>query len=205
MTEYEREQAQKLAAFSSLLKSIASHLDGWKIDYKRGVNVFSGIISGPNGLGMLVRNDDNRQKLQISGCWPRTTRGEVFYPRDRDIAIGVSSWRDPEDIARDIERRLLPAYEEEYKRQEQFVRDAETEVERICQDVTEIADVFGVSVDRGMSDDPRGLRIHYDAKDGRATFEHRYAPEFEITIRNASLDLSLDIAQLLKERETHGA
>lgn len=57
-----------------------------------------------NGSGV----DEN--KFHISGDFPRTIKGEPGFYGNSQSSINVSVSKTPEQIAKDIERRLLPVY-----------------------------------------------------------------------------------------------
>lgn len=51
----------------------------------------------------------NGLRLVVAGLFPKTARGEYIKP-DTDHSITIAADRNPEAVAKDIERRLLPDY-----------------------------------------------------------------------------------------------
>jgi len=73
------------------------------------------LLAGSGGIGLnLAWKQSNHGRLTIVGCWPELVwykeRSYSFEPyQDRPI-ISVAASRGPNNIAKDIERRLLPKY-----------------------------------------------------------------------------------------------
>ncbi len=66
---------------------------------------------GSDGQEIRVQNGDYKTKgrFDFSGCFPRNERGEYqHYGTAPSITVTVE--KSPEQIARDIERRLMPEY-----------------------------------------------------------------------------------------------
>ena len=64
----------------------------------------SGHLTGENQVKIWVNSKEGSQKISFGSCYPC----KVLY-RDR-VEIGVSEDKTPEQIAKDIQRRFLPAY-----------------------------------------------------------------------------------------------
>lgn len=57
-------------------------------------------------------HDTYRKKVRITGGYPNEARDLYISDDERSPSINVAPGRDPEAVARDIVRRLIPAYEE---------------------------------------------------------------------------------------------
>jgi len=98
-------------------------------------------LDGPDGLKLWLSTTwGPAGMLHVSGSWPRGTNGQSYQPYksngDRQkYSINVGLAKTPEQMAREIERRLLPAYRTalaeawERKRRDD---DADAELARIA-------------------------------------------------------------------------
>jgi hypothetical protein len=75
------------------------------------------LLSGPDGAQLHLRLDQRHGRLCVSGVYPRDG-GAIFpwHDKDRPNAIRISAQREPRTIAKDIERRYLPAYLSAYRK-----------------------------------------------------------------------------------------
>jgi len=123
-----------------LVQRIAPYLPDWVPDGE-----------GNDLIGVLRRPDGAVIYLRATRPYNKNSRVHVFgdYPieglwRNTDPTITVSPKRAPQDIARDIEMRFLPAYDKLYIER---LAEAETERRRL-QDKTEttqrLANLLGV-------------------------------------------------------------
>lgn len=77
-------------------------------------------IMHKDGYGIHFYIQDRKHKVSVSGNWPRLTDefhvgGFTFTPNDKDKpGIGFTAGRDPVAVLRDINRRFLPDYLEQY-------------------------------------------------------------------------------------------
>lgn len=69
------------------------------------------------GGKIFVRLYGWKGKGTVSGSWPRDIRNQTHNSQDFKNEIGFSPDKTPELIARDIERRFLSEYREEYLKQ----------------------------------------------------------------------------------------
>ena len=67
------------------------------------------------GLDFDLRSATSAKKISVNCFWPRSSDNQSFGPGDDSFKrINVSSTRQVEDIAKDIQRRLLKGYPEAY-------------------------------------------------------------------------------------------
>lgn len=107
-----------------LAREVCKHLPGYKprLDHCVGVNCSLEHESG-DGRSVFICIQD-RKKWEASVTWPHE-RGSWYRPEEGVWKIGVSKSRGPEILAREIERRLLGAYNQEYPKQLALLRGAQ--------------------------------------------------------------------------------
>lgn len=85
------------------------------------------IVLGP-GLVVSVRCEKRIGKFSFSGVFPSNVKNEVFFPRTYDksayTTISCDCDRTPAAIAKDVQRRFLPAFVNELAVQNQRVADS---------------------------------------------------------------------------------
>ena len=130
-SEYDNYLAQQKAAaelatkkFNALVKAVAAALGG-KVEPSEH---FSGIDLGA-GLGLHLHKVWNAERMEVSGQWPKTAKGEVQSPSSRYdyvegllSSITVSVDRTAEAIATDVARRFLPGYKAQFAKQLERVK-----------------------------------------------------------------------------------
>jgi hypothetical protein len=98
-------------AFNHKMEAIAKCLGyQWELYKERGDNY--GHLIGSDQIKISAENGDYKLKgrIQFSSCYPQPKSGYAEYDyRDR-IEITVSVDKTSEQIARDIQKRFLPAY-----------------------------------------------------------------------------------------------
>jgi hypothetical protein len=111
--DYQKQREQRRKDFEQLLKSIAEALTGnWTVE--EGENTDGEAIweeGTPYRLWIWRPYQVSRQtRIEISGLFRVDGQWVGNHVRDRPKAITVSVKRTPAAIAKEIERRLLPAY-----------------------------------------------------------------------------------------------
>jgi len=94
-------------------RRICEFLDGWELDEDIDSTsyVWRGLARSAEGRQLLFRLEWNKNdRLEISGSWGMGLYQFLPYNREK-TEITVSRKKSPEKIAKEIERRLLPAYE----------------------------------------------------------------------------------------------
>jgi len=115
MTQDHYHDRRRQALFNAA-RGIASHLDGWTL--RAPSEDWGGcmlVLEGPSAQGLQVIWCNGRKRGEIRGVFPKLPCGTRVYVRHEDekrCRIGVSLTRPPEALARDIQRRLLPAYDD---------------------------------------------------------------------------------------------
>jgi hypothetical protein len=101
------EQTQEVA------RAIAAAMGGFHVENMEGVTHNAYLVDDDDPQRRLLvwrgYKAGRTDRLEISGVFPNT--GDDAWYRFEQIRIGVGVTRDPEAIARDIERRLLPQYD----------------------------------------------------------------------------------------------
>jgi hypothetical protein len=82
------------------------------------------ILDGPEGARLNLRHDPYHGRLRIGGHYVRDRGALLPHQEDRPKDITVSSKREPSAVAREIERRFLPAYLTAYRQGVQELSNA---------------------------------------------------------------------------------
>ncbi len=98
-------------------------------------------------IGISNGDYQNEHKLHISGCFPRTIKGESGRYSGGSIEINVSSSKTPEQVARDIERRFLPGYLPELEKAIEQVEKTNLYHQKRTENIQKMADYFGVKIE----------------------------------------------------------
>lgn len=159
MTE-ESKQLQELA------RIIAEHLEGWT--YQPPKNSHTAYIASSNGATIVMSFDwKGKTKLCIRGEYPRH-KGYEYPPlpyNEKRPSIGVSANKDPEQIAKDISRRLLPQYTNEYEEGLRLVRIHTENDKKITQQISELQALIPGS-ELFDKDHRKCLRVYTDTYSG---------------------------------------
>lgn len=98
-------QSQRNQAIAS---AVADHLpEDW--NHTPSPSHWAGIIDGPEGMRLVLGRD------RVSGLLPELHGCHVQDEASKRCRIGVTLTREPQAIAREITRRLLPGYMEVYR------------------------------------------------------------------------------------------
>jgi hypothetical protein len=109
-------------------RGIAAHIDGWSL--RPPSEDWGGclvILDGPGGQALEIFWQAGRKRGEIRGGFPSLPGDRRPYLRHEDekrCRIGLNLTRPPEALAREIERRLLPAYEKAFATVSRQVEDA---------------------------------------------------------------------------------
>ena len=109
-------------------RGIASRLDGWSL--REPSEDWGGcmlVLAGPSAQTLELIWCNGRERAEVRGVFPKLPGGRDAYVRHEDekrSRIGVSLTRPPEALARDIQRRLLPAYRQVFERVSRQVQQA---------------------------------------------------------------------------------
>lgn len=100
--------------FSRLIQMVGERLPGnWDFTTnQQSWNWGSTLFDAERSLGIFFSLTRDRSKIEISGTLPRDSEGQHAYIRHGETLprIAVGSSKSAEQIARDIERRFLPAW-----------------------------------------------------------------------------------------------
>jgi hypothetical protein len=131
--------------FATFARLIACNLEGWTWEEPKNEadRNYRQLLAGPDGARLQLRCDKYSGRIAVHGEYPR--EGGTIYPwsdKERPNAITVSAQREPLAIAKDIERRYLPAYLAAYRKgmellnkaraHDQAKKDLATRLAKLC-------------------------------------------------------------------------
>jgi hypothetical protein len=180
---------------NALAQQIAAHLAGWTPEPCEGP--WLAYLVHADGPKLALRHDKGRVK--VFGTWPVGTNGQHFYPYNQSADISCAISRAPHAIAREIERRLLPAYlplwqEQDRKRQEAEQSDREAQALG-----GRLEDILGL--DR-RDHDRRGRNDAMHVYFNRATFTVYRHGSCKVDFSTDDADTVLRLAELVKTLKT---
>jgi len=127
MTRDDYTELRKRALLNTA-RGIADHLDGWSFrQLPEDWAGYTAILEGPSGMVLEIRWSSRTEPGSIVGAFPKMPDGKDPYLTQEDkkrCRIGATLTRPPHVLARDIERRLLPAYTEIFERVSPQVKEA---------------------------------------------------------------------------------
>lgn len=147
---------ERRRAFLDTARAIASHLEGWSLRPPKedwGGAVLT--LEGPEGKSLQLIWFSG-QKSCVEGVVPDLpcgTRAHVRSEERKNLTIGVSFKRPPADLARDIERRLLPGYSEVFeriRRQVESVQAQDQEARELLDQLTAVCRCLPQTVSQRM-------------------------------------------------------
>jgi hypothetical protein len=115
MTRDEYNDRRKRALLNAA-QGIAAKLDGWSL--RQPSEDWGGcliVLHGPGGQTLDIFWQAGRKRGEIRGGFPKLPgdrRPFVRHEDEKRCRIGLNLTRPPEALAREIKRRLLPAYDE---------------------------------------------------------------------------------------------
>lgn len=122
-------------------------------------------------LTFYAEQNGKGTRIGVSGSWPQTGSGSQLTPRyclrdseiaDKTTEITVSGEKTPEQIARDVARRLLPDYSELFGKLRDVARQRDDHRAQVIATANRIADALGarrVDEDR-LPGEVSSLTIH---------------------------------------------
>jgi hypothetical protein len=152
MAVWTRETAERRLV--ELAPGVASALgDGWKREKRQGDELthFVGLVRGDERVGLHVMFPYGRVSISGSLNHLKDARGEAPYYRTEDNPkITASLDKTAEQIARDIERRVLPGYRAVLAKVLEVVRQRDEHLALTMESAGTIAKVAGAVVDGNM-------------------------------------------------------
>ncbi len=113
-------------------------------------------LTGGDGQDIMIEIGDHKTKerFSLTGCFPRDNQGNyLHYGSSRSITVAAE--KSPEQIARDIEKRLIPEYLVELKKALDQVETSNRYHRARHENLKKIADHLGVNLsswDSGKND-----------------------------------------------------
>jgi len=184
-------------AFYSKMNEVAKSLGMKMEEYEERYDNFCYLV-GDNEIKLCISNGNYpknaESKLKIYPSYPRAKSGSL-WSRDHNVEINVSSVKTSEQIARDIQKRFLPAYLTNLEIIKKWNKESDDYQENKANAIKEVADHFkweltGQDKDRcyvpfvneNEKDEFKGLyQIKaYDAENVK--FELKVSPQMAIRI-----------------------
>lgn len=158
-------------------------------------------------LTFYAEQNGKGTRIGVSGSWPQTDSGSQLSPRyclrDSEIAgktteITVSGDKTPEQIARDVDRRLLPDYSELFEKLRDVARQRDDHRAEVIANAARITEALGsraVDVDR-LGSEVSSLTLH----PGRLNvYEVRvYGDSASVELSSLPIDRVLALVEWLK-------
>lgn len=134
-----------------------SALDGqqWTVKPSDNQNTIS-YLNGPEGMAFRLAAKPSHNVLSIMGVYPEDNMG-VIWPlnqKQREIGVRISRKKTPEEIAREVHRRLLPRYKEVYAEGIEAARISDEKRHRVgllLKELAQLAGGRGVDIWNGFS------------------------------------------------------
>lgn len=168
---------------------------GW--DYKSNKECWTQTIT-KDGKGLHVRTD-GRERLIISGVWPRFTDSAgcaqialPHYVKEECRDITVAAARSPEAIAKDIERRFLPEYNRVWEKLVKHCEEVTTHYEEKRRNWEKVCKRIGA--------DPNKHTVSIDVQGGWAYIYAESAKSVRLDLRGIPVDLALKVIDLVEAK-----
>jgi hypothetical protein len=192
-----------------IAKQVASFLPGWTWRgplYEHTEDTHA-VIRNAEGAEVTISGNgwarDGRFHIS-AGNWPKSKKGDEFSPYrhggggDESPRISVAATRSTKDIAREIERRFLPAYLPLYakmveRRDATDVRQASAKTK--CEELAKIVNGETRGLEAG---DGEVHWYHEEATYGDAK-SHDGGNEWNLNIRNLPFEKVAKILKIMKE------
>ncbi len=144
------------------------------------------LIQDQRKIGIVNGDYQGKDKFHIFGVFPTTKKDGQRTYYGGDISINVSDTKTPEQIARDIERRFLPAYLPALEQSITQVLKANTYDQKRQANIQKMADYLGVEVRENLIyvyNKNKGLNSTIKAYgEDTVNFELEVTPEMAIKI-----------------------
>jgi hypothetical protein len=198
------EDGAELTEAQALAQAIAPHLgEPWKFK-EPGERSYWGEIEGAGGMELSISlrgYGAQAGKATISGHYrTRDAEGNHYSDRDAPPPIHVDSKRDPAAIAKDIARRLLPAYVAAFARHEKTIDEWNASIALTADTIRHIAAAVPTIAGRighdgkSLSIDLRGEDRAYMWGDLKASGE-----DVSFELRNIPRDVAVAMLRILAE------
>lgn len=179
------------------LPAVVRHLRGpWRVDELQGPAW--GRLADDEGRGIVVRLE--RGRLSFVGILPRGAGGTLHWPRDvTPPRITVSAERPAVQVARELERRLLPPYEDARQQVLEHLRAHDQRCDATTATTAELQRLLGADA-HDITTSQAGIyrRLHWYRPHTSATFD--VGPtSVDVDLRRLSPELAQRVAQLLTE------
>lgn len=200
---------EKAAKLIGIAQDVAKALgNGWTYrPEEEGARHADRYVRLCNGKGLELSISVNwKGKASIGGAaWPKDENGRFIYASDvktyeerqgKDLtSIGVSLEKPAESIAKDIVRRLLPHYEELYKRALEHGEKSKKAAKARLGAMERLGWIVGVKVSQGQKEKP--YLYSYDTPSLKVETYHD-GDRFKIALDDLTLEQAEKVLQCVK-------
>jgi len=185
------------ALLHKLARQIATHL-GWTYHEQNGNEGRYAQLDHPQMQGAALMIHRRDQRLEISGIYARNPDDRTGYygPYENPPQITVSAAREPQAIARDIQRRFIPDYLREFEHSRERVDETRLDYSRRRDALEQIAAALGHTLE------PDTLDIHttrFKTYIGKTHVTVKVYSDVTIEILWANLETAVAVARALNE------
>lgn len=190
----------------TLAREIAPALgDGWTVDDDREPYDWAAFINGPNGATVRIGVDrygsPESGKVECYAFLPNGSRDVLRYDENGRHVINVSESRGAAVIAREIARRLLPAYLEQLADVNGRIARQNAAATLRAETIESLARDFKGSV-ASNGHKPNEARFGHGSRDYYGSVEIRHdSKSVDLEIHGLPVDLARKIAAILRKAE----
>lgn len=214
MQDYEAKRLQErnerlatIARRGAMTAAIAEHLGkGWETERKNhhdGDPTYNrDSLTGPNGEDISVELDGYRSKgrYEFRASFPRSEKGNRLYgPYGKSFSITAAEGKTADQLAKEIERRLLKGYRPELAKA--FASKLEDEMREVNQEnaMDRLQEAVGLPGNRhSRSGYNTETRIHFYTDGPSGTFQSYDGKQFQVDLRSIPYEMAMQIAAMLR-------
>lgn len=166
----------------------------WEVVWPEEANSVNCAKLKRDGMRLSVRSGgwQNEGRIRISAVYPSTADGRRLYNL-KPTSITVTQAKEGDEIAREIERRLIPKYSEQLEGAVAFVKDNDDINESRWKNIKAVADAAGVDIQKP----PYGSEpSFYINSSGGEPIKPHGTDKIELTLR-VSVEKAIQIINLL--------
>jgi hypothetical protein len=183
---------------TEIAAEVVRHLDGWELvqrderySHFATIRRAEGDYAGAEITFSVSSHGADAGRCSIGAVWPRLSNGQHYTPRKDEVRrISVNGERSSVEIAREVQRRLLPAYLPAYSRAVSYLAACAAEEDAAKRVLATLASILGEEVATTRRSGEH--RLYSSRRErGSATIEVFSGSEMSVTMRLHSLTPAL--------------